>query len=288
MQPLFVDLHTHSSASDGSDSPAELVKKAAEAGLAAVAVTDHDTVSGLDEACEAGRRYNIDVVRGCELSVSSQFGELHLLGLWLPENCSAIEKQLAELREKRDFRNERILDRLNTLGLPLTLEQVLAESRGETIGRPHIASALLKAGYVATMQEAFTRYLGKDGRAFEPKEVLSPKDGVRLLANLGATVCVAHPMLIRCSPAWLEDTISDLASHGLTAIEAYHSEHSASHERTCAALATRHNLGVSGGSDYHGLAKPAIRLGRGKGGLRVTRAVYERLLSRRKESGLDE
>lgn len=287
MQPVFVDLHTHTTASDGSDSPTELVKKAAEAGLAAVAVTDHDTVSGLDEACEAGKRYNISVVRGCELSVSSQYGEVHLLGLWLPENCSVIEKQLAKLRDNRDCRNERIIARLNKLGVALSLEQVLAQSQGETVGRPHIANALLKAGYVTTIQDAFVRYLGKDGSAFEPKEVLTPEAGVRLLANMGATVSVAHPMLIRCPLPWLEDTVSDLASHGLTAIEAYHSEHSAKHERCCADIAGRHNLGVSGGSDYHGLAKPAIRLGRGKGGLRVTVAVYDRLRARRREQGLE-
>lgn len=287
MQPLFVDLHTHTTASDGSDSPTELVKKAAEAGLAAVAITDHDTVSGLDEACEAGKRYNITVVRGCELSVSSQYGEVHLLGLWLPEDCSPIEAQLFDLRDKRDSRNERILERLHKVGVHLSLEQVLAQSQGETVGRPHIAGALLKAGYVTTVQDAFARYLGKDGSAFEPKEVFTPEDGVRLLANLGATVSVAHPMLIRCPLPWLEDTISDLASYGLTAVEAYHSEHSAKHERCCAELAGRHNLGVSGGSDYHGLAKPHIRLGRGKGGLRVTLAVYERLLTRRRERGLD-
>lgn len=277
MQPQLVDLHTHTTASDGSDSPTELVRKAAMARLAAVAVTDHDTVSGLDEAEEAGKQFGVEVVRGCELSVSSEFGEIHLLGLWLPKDCSSIEDELASLREKRDTRNDRILTRLQQLGVPLTLDQVLRESQGETVGRPHIARALLHAGYVKTVADAFQQYLGKDGAAFEPKEVLTPEDGVRLLADLGAVVSVAHPMLIRCPRPWLEETIAHLTTHGLTAIEAYHSEHSLADERYCVDLASRLNLHLSGGSDYHGTIKPRIRLGRGKGALRVTTAIYERL-----------
>lgn len=286
MQPGFVDLHTHTTASDGSDTPAELVRKAAERGLLAVAITDHDTVSGLDEAEEVGARLGVEVIRGCELSVTSPYGEVHILGLWLPKDVVELESRLRDLREKRDTRNNQILERLRDLGVPLRLEDVLAESLGETVGRPHIAKALLRHGYVRSHQEAFARYLGNNGAAYVARVVLTPEDGVRLLTGLGATVSIAHPMLIRCSREWLDDTVADLTSFGLGAIEAYHSEHSLGDERVCADLAARHGLGVSGGSDYHGAAKPHIVLGRGKGGLRVTEAVLQRLKDRRRAAGL--
>lgn len=286
MQPRFVDLHTHTTASDGSDTPTELIQKAAERGLAAVAVTDHDTVSGLDEAVETGNRLGVEVIRGCELSVHTTHGEVHLLGLWLPEGDSELDNRLKALRKGRDERNDLILERLRALGIPLELEQVLAESRGESVGRPHIARALLRYGYVSSLQDAFYRYLGKNGAAYEPREELSPAAGVQMLTSLGATVSMAHPMLVRCPPDWLNNTVAELAALGMTAIEAYHSEHSARDERVCAELATRHGLGITGGSDYHGSAKPRIVLGRGKGGLRVTEAVFERLKDRRRAAGL--
>lgn len=286
MQPRFVDLHTHTTASDGSDTPSELARKAAERGLAALAITDHDTVSGLDEAVEAGQQLGLEVIRGCELSVSSRYGEVHILGLWLPRDCAELETELSALRVKRDERNSRILERLQRVGVPLTQEDVLAESRGETVGRPHIARALLRHGHVSTMQEAFYRFLAKGGAAYEPKDVLSPREGVSLLAGLGATVSVAHPMLIRCPREWLNSTVAELVPLGLSAIEAYHSEHSAGDERYCAELAKRYGLAVTGGSDYHGSAKPYITLGRGRGGLRVTEAVLERLKARRVACGL--
>lgn len=286
MQPRFVDLHTHTTASDGSDTPSELVRKAAEGKLTALAVTDHDTVSGLDEAVAAGEQFGLEVIRGCELSVSSRYGEVHILGLWLPKNCAELEIELGMLRAKRDERNSRILERLQRAGVPLTQADVLAESRGETVGRPHIARALLRHGHVATMQEAFFRFLAKGGVAYEPKDVLSPAEGVSLLANLGATVSIAHPMLIRCPREWLDSTVAGLVPLGLSAIEAYHSEHSSGDERYCADLAGRYGLALTGGSDYHGSAKPQISLGRGRGGLRVTEAVLDRLKARRLGRGV--
>lgn len=286
MQPRFVDMHTHTTASDGSDTPTELVRKAADCGLAALAITDHDTVSGLDEAVEAGQQLGLEVIRGCELSVSSRYGEVHILGLWLPKDCTTLDSELVSIRAMRDERNSRILERLQRVGVPLTQADVLAESRGETVGRPHIARALLRHGHVATMQEAFFRFLAKGGSAYEPKDVLSPQEGVSLLADLGATVSIAHPMLIRCPREWLDSTVAELVPMGLSAIEAYHSQHSAGDERYCADLAGRYGLAVTGGSDYHGTAKPHISLGRGRGGLRVTEAVLDRLKTRRLSRGV--
>lgn len=286
MQPRFVDLHTHTTASDGTDTPTELVRKAARLGLAAVAITDHDTLSGLDEAERAGREHGLEVIRGCELGVATPYGEMHLLGLWLPARVDPLEDLLADLRARRADRNRRIVDKLNRLGLPLRYEDVLRCAGGESVGRPHIAAALLEQGWVTSRQEAFARFLGAGGAAYVPRALPMPEEGVALMAGLGATVCVAHPMLLRCPASWWEETLPRLKACGLDGLEAYHSEHSAEDERLCVDLARRHDLGLSGGSDYHGLAKPRVRLGRGRGNLRVTVNILEELKHRRLTAGL--
>lgn len=280
MQPQFVDLHTHTTASDGTDSPRELVRKAVGLKLAAVAVTDHDTLSGLAEAEAAGREFGIEVIRGCELSVNSDYGEVHLLGLWLPEDTSSLEKVLEKLRGHRETRNHLILEKLSALGMSIAYEEVLEQAHGESVGRPHIASVLASKGYAETLRQAFTLFLGSQGTAYVPRVILDPEEGVSLLAGLGAVVSFAHPMLLRCPPAWFDVIIPRLKEAGLTAIEAYHSEHSARDERFCVELAARYGLGLSGGSDYHGGIKPGVHLGRGKGGLRVTVGFLDALKAR--------
>lgn len=282
----FVDLHTHSQASDGTDSPAELVRKAADARLAAVALTDHDTLSGLDEAEDAARDCGIEFVRGCELSTRTEYGEMHILGLWLPRKAEALESRLADVRRKRGQRNARILDKLDELGIHIGMEELLHEARGESVGRPHIAALLVRKGIVPDMSAAFRDYLGSGGRAYMSREVLAPEEAVRLMAGLGATVSLAHPCLQPLPRDWLETFILRLRDCGLSAIEAYHSEHSDADTRDCIDLARRFNLALSGGSDYHGTNKARIRLGTGYGGLRVPLAVLDDLKTRRREHGL--
>jgi predicted metal-dependent phosphoesterase TrpH len=282
----LIDLHTHTLASDGTDSPAELVAKAREAGLAAVAVTDHDTVAGLEQACEAGRALGIDVIRGCELSTNSEHGELHILGLFLPEDSGPLADVLLELRARRSKRNEKIVDKLRALGMDISKDEVREQARGESVGRPHIASVMLRRGHVSCVQEAFKRYLGYNGKAYLPKEVLHPREAVRALVEAGATVCLAHPMLRKYPSGWLQAFTAKLVDYGLTAIEVWHSEHSEADVRACLSLARRFNLGVSGGSDYHGANKPGIALGKGYGKLRVGIDVLENLLQRRAALGL--
>ena len=262
MQPRFVDLHTHTTASDGTDAPRDLIRRAASLKLAAVAVTDHDTVSGLDEAEAAGREYGVEIIRGCELGVQGQYGEIHLLGLWLPRHSAPLDAELARLRGHREERNLKILDRLRSIGINIGYQEVLDEAGGESVGRPHIARVLQKRGIVSNFAQAFELYLGYYGAAY--------------------VVSFAHPMLIRCPPSWFDEIIPRLKEAGLGAIEAYHSEHSARDERFCVELAARYGLGLSGGSDYHGMAKPGVELGRGKGGLRVTVALLDALKARRK------
>ena len=282
MQPRFVDLHTHTTASDGTDAPRDLIRRAASLKLAAVAVTDHDTVSGLDEAEAAGREYGVEIIRGCELGVQGQYGEIHLLGLWLPRHSAPLDAELSRLRGHREERNLKILDRLRSIGINIGYQEVLDEAGGESVGRPHIDRVLQKRGIVSNFAQAFELYLGYYGAAYVPRTLLTPEEGVSLMADLGAVVSFAHPMLIRCPPSWFDEIIPRLKEAGLGAIEAYHSEHSARDERFCVELAARYGLGLSGGSDYHGMAKPGVELGRGKGGLRVTVALLDALKARRK------
>ena len=240
----------------------------------------------LDEAEAAARELGLEFVRGCELSTSTELGEMHVLGLWLPRDLAPLQDRLKYLRGKRSERNIRIVEKLQGLGVEITLDEVLHEARGESVGRPHIAAVLVRKGYVKDVSEAFREYLGYYGRAYLPKEVLQPEEAVGVLSSLGATVCLAHPMLQKLPDGWLEAFIERLLPCGLTAIEAYHSEHSEAASRRCLELARRYGLGVSGGSDYHGTNKPRIRLGTGYGSLRVPYSVLEGLREMRARRGL--
>jgi predicted metal-dependent phosphoesterase TrpH len=286
----LIDLHSHSTASDGSDSPAELVRKAEALGLGALALTDHDTLSGLNEAQEAARGKKLEFIRGCELSARwDDNGEIHILGLWIPAAHSALrrfEEILQSLRERREQRNRIIVEHLNALGCSLDYEEVLTEAGGESVGRPHIARVLLRKGYVGSMREAFIRWLGKGGGAYAPKEVLRPEDAIRLLVSVGATAALAHPKLTCASNERLERIVPPLKAFGLSALEAYHGEHSGEDTRFCVETAAAHGLALCGGSDYHGKLKPAIALGKGKGNLRVPARVLEELKEQRRERGL--
>lgn len=284
--PRLIDLHTHTTASDGSDTPAEVVRKAADLGLIAVAITDHDTVAGLDEGEEESKRHSIEFIRGCELSANCDYGSVHILGLWLPKEHAIYAEKFTALQTCRNTRNRKIIEKLQSLGINISYEEVIAVSGGEAIGRPHIANVLIQHGEVATSREAFDRYLARGKAAYVAREGLSPQDAVKLLASIGATVSIAHPMLISCTDAELNDIVADMRAVGLHAIEAYHSSHSESDVRHCVDLARRHGLVLSGGSDYHGTHKPYIALGRGRGGLRVAWHVLEALKEQRRALGL--
>lgn len=282
-----IDLHTHTLASDGTDSPAQLVRRAKDLGLAAVAITDHDTVAGLAEAEKQGQALGLEVIRGCEISARGEDNEMHILGLWLPSDTTVLEQSLLRLREHRHERNVIIVAKLQALGLDISYEEVQAASQGEAVGRPHIAAVLLRKGFVQNWQEAFTRYLGYKGQAYVPKEILSPEQAVNLLAGMGATVSLAHPCLSVSSREAVENLVRNLKGFGLNAIEAYHSDHSQAEQRFCVDLATRYGLALTGGSDYHGTSKPRISLGSGYGGLRVPMFVLDSLKAQRRRLGLD-
>jgi hypothetical protein len=281
-----VDLHTHSTASDGSLAPGELVAVAKKAGLQAVALTDHDTLDGLAEARAAGRELGIEVVPGCELSAESDAGRMDVVGLWVPEKPGRLSNVLDELNSYRHNRNRIIADLLNELGLDISYERVREIAGEGSVGRPHFARALLEAGFVKNVQEAFDRYLGARGKAYAPKRVLSAMEAIGLLKEEGALAILAHPFQFHMSARELEPLVRRLREWGLDGIEAYYPEHTQAMTRDFVALADKLGLALSGGSDFHGAAKPSIRLGVGKGGLRIPYKILDNLKALRRSQGL--
>lgn len=289
MASRIIDLHTHSKASDGTDSPSELAAQAAGAGLSAFSLTDHDTLAGIEEASLAARRLGIEFVPGIEIAVADPCGELHLLGLWMPPPSDAMLAALDLFRQNRRDRNIAMLERLAALGMSLTLDEVRTLSRAGAmaLGRPHIAVALREKGYVSTAKEAFERYLGFGRAAYVPRNLLDPEEGLALLAGEGAVVALAHPCLeTSMTPERLTGLLAAFKASGLTALEAYHSAHTDAQTRLCVELAAKHDLLLTGGSDYHGTNKPGIALARGAGGLRVPRLLLEKMQAFREEKGL--
>lgn len=273
----FVDLHTHTSASDGLNTPRELVALAVREGLCAIAITDHDTTSGVREALDAGKEQGLYIVPGCEISSMTPYGEMHIVGLWTPLDDPVLETALYRFRERRKERNLAILKRLGEMGMPLSLGEVEGFANGESVGRPHIAAALIARGYVRSKEEAFERFLAKNRAAYVPRLVDAPEEAVHLLRSVGAVTVLAHPMLLGAPLAWIEQQAAMLKEYGLQAVEAYHSEHSLSDIRNCVTMAARLGLALSGGSDFHGNERLGRSLGRGKGGLRIPVSVLHSL-----------
>jgi predicted metal-dependent phosphoesterase TrpH len=259
-----IDLHAHTTASDGSLSPTELMNQAADLGLSALAVTDHDTVAGLPEAAETAARRGITFVPGVELSVEDDRGRFHLLGYLFEPADEALNKTLRDLRASRARRNAQMAEKMAAMGLPVTMEDVRAEAGedGEVIARPHFAQALIKKGVVGSVKEAFDRYLSTGKPLYLPKEVLTPADAIALLHAAGGIAVMAHPGLIPMGDEALEARVESLAQEaGLDGIEAYYSQHTPAQTARFLALAERLGLLVTGGSDFHGTPKPDVPLG---------------------------
>lgn len=265
----MIDLHCHSSASDGTDTPTELVRRAAEAGLSALALTDHDTVEGLPEAVSAAEGTGVRLVAGCELSCEVGSGTMHLVVLFLEGDDGPLQSRLGALRAARDDRNVRIVETLNAQGVEITLEEVLEKAGRGSVGRPHVAAVLIERGYVATIDEAFERWLAKGRPAYVERERLGPTEAIELAHASGAVAVLAHPYSLDRPPAALDALVGELAAAGLDGIEVAYGRYQPEERAALAALAGRHSLAPSGGSDYHGAYKPDLRLGVGRGDLHV-------------------
>jgi 3',5'-nucleoside bisphosphate phosphatase len=259
----LIDLHTHSNASDGTMPPGDLVRLAKERGLKALALTDHDTIDGLPEAVAAGQEYGVEVIPGVEISARYPGGTMHILGYFLDYEDARFARRLAVLKQARKDRNPQIIAKLNALGISLTMAQVERLSGRGQMGRPHIARALVEAGYVRSLQEAFDLYLGNDGKAYVEKFRFPPDEAIEMIREARGVPVLSHPFTLGLnSQASLKALLEELAGLGLGGLEVFYPEHGPRQEALYLSLARELGLLVTGGSDFHGDNKPEVDLGR--------------------------
>ena len=299
----IVDLHVHSDKSDGSRSPSRLVDLAKEKGLDAFALTDHDTIDGLDEAI----RYNaavenametdpvrvtsanpvsarrLEIIPGIELSTEYMGKDIHILGLCIDYHMPAFRQQIRAFVDSRILRNEKMCRLLQEAGIDITVEKLQEAFPGSVITRGHYARYLLDHGYIRSLPEAFERYVGDRCKYFVPREKVTPEQAVRLILDAKGIPILAHPTLYHMGRDALQQLTTRLKEAGLVGIEAVYSTYSVKEEREMKRLAERNQLLISGGSDFHGKSKPGLEMATGYGGLRIPAGILEALQQKRKE-----
>jgi 3',5'-nucleoside bisphosphate phosphatase len=277
----YVDLHVHSTASDGSLSPRELVAEAKTQGLRAIALTDHDTTEGLDEALAAGAALGLEVIPGIEISAEHKPGSMHILGLFIDHRHPQLDEQLKILKQARAERNPQIIAKLQKLGLAITMAEVQQASGGGQVGRPHIAQVLLNKGYVGSFPEAFDRYIGNHGPAYVNKFRFTPQKAIAMIIAAGGIAALAHPFSLEYSSTrHLKLILQQLQEWGLTALEVFYPEHSPQKQAIYRNLARELGLLLTGGSDYHGVIKPEVKIGLVGPNQRVSYELVEKLQER--------
>jgi len=275
----MIDLHSHTTASDGTFSPAQLVEEAGRTGVRILGITDHDTFSGYDQAVPLAQQAGLELVCGIELSTKLHGHSVHLLGYFLdellnPDGFGAFRTWIGDLQASRRDRNVRLIARLRELGVDITLPEVDARGGGMT-GRPHFAQVLIAKGYATSVQQAFDEYLDESAKGYVTRREPTFAEAVQQIRRAGGIASLAHPVRIRED---LASILPDLRGAGLNAIEAFHSDHSQSQTALYLELAAQYGLLVTGGSDFHGAVKPEIHLGTGRGGnLRVPEDLVDRL-----------
>jgi predicted metal-dependent phosphoesterase TrpH len=256
-----IDLHAHSNRSDGTFTPAELVRLAAERELDVVALTDHDTTDGLEAAAATGVEVGVDVVPGVEFSAEYLGTSIHVLCFWPDVDDPAVREELRRLRDTRLRRGELMVEKLQTLGLPITFERVREIAGGGNIVRPHVAQAMVEAGVVETEKEAFDRYIADGGPAGVPKHALDPVDAVALIRGAGGVCVLAHPGMWGDQTSVPDELIERMADAGMVGLEVDHCDHTPEQRSYYRALADRLGLIPTGGSDCHGARYDPVRLG---------------------------
>ena len=276
----MIDLHVHSTFSDGSLTPEELVEKAAAVRLTAMALTDHDGMMGIARFLESCRRHGLRGIPGVEISVGHDGGTLHMLGYFMDHQHAGISEGLARLRQGREERNRRILERLNQLGVVLDWDEVSRFAKEDVVGRPHFALAMVEKGYVRKKDEAFDRYLGKGKPAYVDRFRFTVEQSLAMIREAGGVPVLAHPFTLNLGRRRLREQLADFARKGLQGIECYYSEHNPDQQRFCINLARDLNLAVTGGSDFHGAMNPDIRQGVGFGNLNIPDELVDLLHAR--------
>jgi predicted metal-dependent phosphoesterase TrpH len=272
-----IDLHLHTTHSDGSLPPAEVLALAKQAGVSALAITDHDIVDGIPEAITIGTSLGIEIIPGIEISSRWGDAELHILGYFLDWKDQALSRRLEQVRTSRHSRNPLIVEKLNDLGLALTYREVQELAGTESVGRPHIARVLMQKGYVQSAKEAFDRYLTEGAAAYVPRELPDPAEAIAWLRAAHGIPVLAHPVWAKQDEAGLLKLCEKLKREGLMGIEVHYSTHKPQQTKEYLNIAKRLDLLITGGSDFHGVTKPDIEVGIGRGGLKVSSKLLEPL-----------
>ncbi len=290
---LRIDLHIHSTASDGSLTPADIIDHAQKLNLAAIAITDHDSVDGSKEALQFGIPPSLHFLTGVEISAAHPpffpgSGSFHILGYAIHLDNRDLNQALSKLQEARKNRNPEILKRLNKLGFQISLEEVNQEVGESQLGRPHIAYAMLKKGFVASISEAFDKYLGNAGPAYVDKDRIECEKAINIIRAAGGVPVLAHPALLNIeNDQKLDALLQNLVKMGLAGIEVYYPGHSPQQIRQYTELAGKYGLLMTGGTDFHGSITPEIKMGSGDGDLFVPYTLYKELMNANKRSFRD-
>ena len=279
-----IDLHIHSTASDGTFSPKQILDQAQDLSLAAIAITDHDTISGSKEALRIGPPPAVKFLTGVEISANPPVsfpcsGSFHILGYGIDLDHPTLNQMLEELQQARKNRNPQILQKLKELGMSLSMDEIIAEVGEGQMGRPHIARVMITRGYAGSINEVFDKYLGKGKPAYVDKYRLESNQAIELISNAGGIPVLAHPGLVEpTTDLPFENLLKILKPMGLKGIEVYYPEHSPEFVDEYTAMADKYYLLMTGGTDFHGDLKPALKMGFGEGDFFVPYAVYEKLM----------
>lgn len=272
-----IDLHLHTTHSDGSLHPSEVLALAKEAAVTALAITDHDITTGIPEATRVGQEYGIEVIPGVEISSFDGKNEVHILGYFIRCEDPVFNERLAKLRESRHRRNPMIVERLQEAGLDITYEEVCALAGTESVGRPHIARLLMQKKYVTSAKEAFDRYLAEGRPAYVARELPSPSEAITWIKEANGVAVLAHPTWLRETREGLRTCVKALKEAGLGGVEVHYSTHNKSQTSDYLELAQGLDLLITGGSDFHGVTKPDIEVGVGRGDLKVSPRLLDPL-----------
>lgn len=263
----IIDMHVHSTASDGTFTPTEVAHLALDAGLKAFALTDHDTTDGINEVMSLS--LPIEIIPGIELSAGFGKGDIHILGYYINPECSELKKSVKFMVDERIWRNEKMVKNLNETGIDITIDKLYDGDPGKVLTRAHFANYLVNNGYVKDKAEAFKKYLGEDTPYYVLRQYLSPEECIELILKAGGFPVLAHPFQYKLSMPDLCALIERLKKAGLYGIEALYSTHTRMEEDLAKSLAHRYNLKITGGSDFHGTNKPDISIGSGTGNLSI-------------------
>lgn len=278
----YIDLHVHSNASDGTLTPTEVVSRAIQNGLSAIALTDHDTIDGVKEALDTANKakeagQSIEIIAGTELSVAYKGRDIHILGLFIDIQNRDFQNFLNHAKEERITRNLKMIENLQNVGIAITIEDLKRENEDTVITRAHFAKHLLETGVVKTKEEAFRKYLDSSTPYFVPREYFTPEEAIKQIHSAGGIASLAHPLLYKYSRSEVEKLVVYLKSLGLDALETYYTTHTDADEYFVRNLARRQGLMMTGGSDFHGTNKPDIELGIGRGKLKVPASLLDNL-----------